>query len=88
MVSQTVTIKNRAGIHARPATLLVQTANDYESHILIKKEDNEINAKSIMGILALGASYKTVLEIVVEGSDEKAALDALVALFENKFEED
>ena len=70
MVSQEVIIKNRAGIHARPAALLVQRANEYSSQILIKKGDNQINAKSIMGILALGASYNSVLELIVEGEDE------------------
>ena len=88
MVSQEVTIKNRAGIHARPAALLVQRANEYSSQILIKKGDNQINAKSIMGILALGASYNSVLELIVEGEDEIPALEALVALFNNRFEEE
>lgn len=88
MVSQEVTIKNRAGIHARPAALLVQRANEFDSQIFIQKGDNKINAKSIMGILALGASYKTTLEIIIEGDDEQAALDALVSLFENRFEEE
>jgi phosphocarrier protein len=88
MVSQEVTIKNRAGIHARPAALLVQRANEYSSQILIKKGDNQINAKSIMGILALGASYNSVLELIVEGEDEIQALEGLVALFNNRFEEE
>ncbi len=88
MVSQEVIIKNRAGIHARPAALLVQRANEYSSQILIKKGDNQINAKSIMGILALGASYNSVLELIVEGEDEIPALEALVALFNNRFEEE
>jgi len=88
MVSQEVTIKNRAGIHARPAALLVQRANEYSSQILIKKGDNQINAKSIMGILALGASYNSVLELIVEGDDENQALEALVTLFNNRFEEE
>lgn len=88
MVSQEVTIKNRAGIHARPAALLVQRANEYDSQIFIRKGDNKINAKSIMGILALGASYKTELEIIVEGDDEQEALESLVSLFENRFEEE
>lgn len=88
MVSQEVTIKNRAGIHARPAALLVQRANQYSSQILIKKGDNQINAKSIMGILALGASYNSVLELIVEGDDENQALEALVTLFNNRFEEE
>jgi phosphocarrier protein len=66
----------------------VQRANEYSSQILIKKGDNQINAKSIMGILALGASYNSVLELIVEGEDEIQALEGLVALFNNRFEEE
>jgi len=88
MVSQEVVIKNRAGIHARPAALLVQRANSFESQIFIQKGDDQINAKSIMGILALGAGFKTSLQIIAEGNDEQEAVEALVQLFENRFEEE
>lgn len=88
MVEQEVVIKNRAGIHARPAALIVQTANNFDSQIFIEKETNRINGKSIMGIITLGASYKTKLKIITEGEDEVAALEALVKLFENRFEEE
>lgn len=86
MVSQEVTVKTRPGIHARPATLLVQRANDFEAQISIRKGNNLISAKSILGILALEATYKSTLEIIAEGEDEEAALEALVSLFENQFE--
>lgn len=88
MVEQEVVIKNRAGIHARPAALIVQTANNFDSQIFLEKDTNRINGKSIMGIITLGASYKTKLKIITEGEDEVAALDALVKLFENRFEEE
>jgi len=88
MVSQEVVIKNRAGIHARPAALLVQRANEYECQVYIQKGDDRINAKSIMGILALGAGFKTTLQIIADGEDEAEALSALVQLFENRFEEE
>ncbi len=87
MTTKEVIIKNRAGIHARPAALIVQTANSFESQIFLEKENNRINGKSIMGIITLGASYNTKLQVVAEGSDEEAAVDAIVQLFENKFEE-
>jgi len=88
MTTKSVTIKNRAGIHARPAALIAQTANRFASEIVIEREDTRINAKSIMGIITMAASYNSVLTLCAEGSDEKEAVDALYLLFENKFEED
>ncbi|HOC30028.1 MAG TPA: HPr family phosphocarrier protein [Treponemataceae bacterium] len=88
MTTKSVTIKNRAGIHARPAALIAQTANRFASEIIIEREDTRINAKSIMGIITMAASYNSVLTLCAEGSDEKEAVDALYLLFENKFEED
>lgn len=88
MVEQMVTIKNRAGIHARPAALLVQTASKYKSKIYIEKDSDRINGKSIMGIITLGAGYDTNLKLIADGEDEQEAIQALVHLFESKFEED
>ena len=88
MVEKEVTIKNRAGIHARPAASLVKLANQFECDVKLKKGDDEINAKSIMGIITLAAGFKTVLTIIADGEDEDAALDAMYELFENKFEEE
>ena len=88
MTEREVTIKNRAGIHARPAALIVQTANKFDSQISFEKEDDRINGKSIMGIITLGAGYKTTLKVIAEGEDELEAVEAIAALFENRFEED
>jgi phosphocarrier protein len=88
MVEQMVTIKNRAGIHARPAALLVQTASKFKSKISIEKDDDKINGKSIMGIITLGAGFGTNLKIIAEGEDEQDAVNALIHLFDSKFEED
>jgi phosphocarrier protein len=88
MVEQTVTIQNRAGIHARPSAMLVQTAKDFLSNIYLEKGNDRINGKSIMGILTLGASYGTELRVIAEGEDEQAALEAMVNLFNRKFEEE
>ncbi len=88
MTERSVVIKNRAGIHARPAALIVQTASRFKSKIAFKNENEEINAKSIMGIITLGASYNSSLTIKAEGEDESEAVDALSQLFENRFEED
>ncbi len=87
MVEKNVIVRNRAGIHARPAALLVETANLFTCEILIEKENNSINAKSIMGVITLGATYNTELKILANGSDENEALEALSKLFENRFEE-
>jgi len=87
MIQETVIIKNRAGIHARPSALIVKTANEFDSDIFLELDDMKINAKSIMGIITLGANYNSSLQIIAEGEDEEAAVRALVKLFENKFEE-
>lgn len=88
MVVKELTIRNRAGIHARPASQLVQLANTFSSSITIEKDSERINAKSIMGIIALGATYNTVLRVSAEGQDEEQAVAAIERLFENKFSEE
>jgi phosphocarrier protein len=88
MTERMVTIKNRAGIHARPAALLVQTASKFASKIWLEKGSDKINAKSIMGIITLGASFGTPIRIITEGTDEEAAAAAIEALFESRFEEE
>ena len=87
MVEKTVTVKNRAGIHARPAALIVKTANSFSSKLYIERDTMKINGKSIMGIITLGASFKTELKIIVEGTDEQEAANAIEQLFINRFEE-
>ncbi|MCL2209211.1 MAG: HPr family phosphocarrier protein [Treponema sp.] len=88
MTERTITVINRAGIHARPSALLVQTTKNFRSNIYIKKNNDMINAKSIMGIITLGASYGTELKVIAEGEDEEAAVEAIARLFESKFEEE
>ena len=88
MTEKIVTITNRAGIHARPAAVLVQVAKDFAANIYLEKGRNRINAKSIMGILTLAATYGTELKLIAEGEDEQAAVDAIARLFELKFEEE
>jgi phosphocarrier protein len=88
MIKQKITVANRAGVHARPAALLVQAAKDFKSSIYFEKDKDRINAKSIMGILTLGATYETELTILAEGEDEKEAVGTIVRLFESKFQEE
>jgi len=88
MIEQIVTITNRAGIHARPAALLVQTTKNFQCNIYFEKGRDRINAKSIMGVITLGAAFGTDVKIIAEGEDEQTAVNALVRLFESKFEEE
>ncbi|MDR0321558.1 MAG: HPr family phosphocarrier protein [Treponema sp.] len=88
MTEKIVKVFNRAGIHARPSALLVQTTKNFASNIYIQKGSDRINAKSIMGIITLGAAYGTELKIIAEGEDEVVAVDTIVKLFESKFEEE
>lgn len=88
MVEKILTVQNRAGIHARPAAIIAQTSNKFQSEILIRKDDVEVNAKSIMGVIAMGAGYNTALTFVIDGPDESQAASALEELFESRFEEE
>jgi len=88
MTEQEVTIKNRAGIHARPASLIVQIANKFSSKIFFEKDSERINGKSIMGIITLGAGYNSTMKVIADGPDEKEAVASIVQLFENRFEEE
>lgn len=88
MTQETVTISNRAGIHARPAALLVQTTKNFKCNIYFEKGQDRINAKSIMGIITLGATFGTEIKIITEGEDEQAAVKAVIRLFDSKFEEE
>jgi phosphocarrier protein len=88
MYEETVKIINRAGVHARPAALLVQAAKDFRSEIYMERGNDRINGKSIMGVITLGATYGSEIKIIAEGEDERAAVKALVHLFMTKFEEE
>jgi len=88
MTTRIVTILNRAGIHARPASLIVQAAQAFESSIWIEKDDVKINVKSIMNLLTLEATYQTKLTLSAEGPDEDDAVIEISRLFENRFKEE
>lgn len=87
MVKKVITINNAAGLHARPATLLVKEASKYKSQINLVHGTNEVNAKSIMGIMSMGLTMSSEVEIIVDGIDEIEALEGIVALFESNFGE-
>ncbi|GMO14890.1 MAG: HPr family phosphocarrier protein [Treponemataceae bacterium] len=88
MVEKTIIVTNRAGVHARPAAIIAQTANKFKAQILFTKGDMEVDAKSIMGVITMAAGYNTELLLRVEGEDEVDAANIIADLFEKKFEED
>lgn len=88
MIEKILTVKNRAGIHARPAAIIAQTSNKFQSEISLSKDDTTVNAKSIMGVIAMGAGYNTQMTLTVEGPDESEAASVIEELFDSKFEEE
>ena len=87
MIEKEVTIKNRAGLHTRPAAALVKLAAQFHSEFFIYKDGFEINGKSIIGVMTLAAEQGSVLQLKFEGDDEEAAAKAIVGLFERGFDE-
>jgi len=87
VLEQEIEIVNKLGLHARAAAKLVSTAGQFTSEVLLSKGYQEINAKSIMGVMMLAASIGTVLTLKTSGPDEQQAMDALVALINDKFGE-
>ena len=88
--SARVTITNRLGMHARPAMLLAEIAQEFDSDISIRRTDHEdtVDAKSIMQLMMLAATEGTELEIKASGHDADASVERLVELIETGFDED
>lgn len=78
MVKESIKLELKNGLEARPAALFVQIASKFESHISVVVNEKQVNAKSIMGMMSLGAIKGELIEIVAEGQDEKEAVDALI----------
>lgn len=89
MYKKKVTITNKTGLHARPASDFVKEAGKFSSKITIKRldEEEEVNAKSIVFLLSLGIGQGTEVEISANGEDEQQAVDSLAALIESGFGE-
>ena len=87
MIERTVTIKNRAGLHTRPAASLVKLAAKFKSDFFIEKDGFEINGKSIIGVMTLAAEQGSTLKLRFTGEDEEKAAKAMVALFDQGFGE-
>lgn len=88
MQEVTLTIRNKVGLHARPAALFVQTANRFKSKVVAAREGREVNAKSILSVLSLGADQGAVVMVSAEGEDETQAIEAICLLVENNFGEE
>lgn len=84
---RTVEIVNRLGLHARAATLFVQAANAFASSVTVTKDGETVDGKSIIGLLMLAAAQGTSIDIEARGVDAQEALEALVQLVQNRFDE-
>jgi len=87
LISRDIEIKNKLGLHARAAAKLVHTAARFKSDIKVRKGDEEVDGKSILGILLLAAGRGSVVTIRADGEDEREALDAVEKLIDAKFDE-
>ncbi|MDP8298784.1 MAG: HPr family phosphocarrier protein [Candidatus Tantalella remota] len=88
MIKKELTVKNKSGLHARPAALFVQIANKFDSDITIIKEEHEVNGKSIMGILMLAAEKGAKVTIIADGDDAEAALEELSEILLHDIEDE
>ena len=82
------TILNKLGIHARPAAQFVKTASRYQCEVRVEKDGEEVDGKSIMGLMMLAAGHGSVIMVSAEGDDANQALDAIAELVARKFEEE
>jgi phosphocarrier protein HPr len=87
-VSRRFTVLNEKGLHARPAALLVKTANQFVADILLQKDGNEVSAKSIISVLTLEGYSGAVIDVTARGADAVEAMDAVQELFDNRFHEE
>lgn len=88
MIERELTVSNRLGLHARATAKLVQVLSAFRSNATLVAKGREVNAKSIMGVMLLAAGQGTQVKLRVDGEDEGAATEAIVALFERRFDED
>ncbi|NIR48727.1 HPr family phosphocarrier protein [candidate division KSB1 bacterium] len=88
MIQKKVRIKNKLGLHARPAAQFVKTAAQFKSDVFLGRDDHEVNGKSIMGVMMLAAEMGSELTLSVDGEDEKEAMKELLGLINGKFDEE
>ena len=88
MIERELTITNRLGLHALATAKLVQVVSGFRCGVTVAAKGREVNAKSIMGVMLLAAGHGTSVIVRTDGEDEAAAIDAVAALFERRFDED
>jgi len=88
MLRKKLTIVNKLGLHARAAAKVVKLAASFESDIQIKRQQREVNGKSIMGVMLLAAGKGTEIELIISGPDEELAMEQLSHLIESGFGEE
>lgn len=88
MIERSVIIKNRTGLHTRPAAMLVKAAAKFQADFFIRKDSMEINGKSIIGVMTLAAEQGTSLTLLFDGPDEAEAAGAIIGLIERGFDEE
>ena len=86
-VEKACEVRNKMGLHARPAALIVQTANKFACDVTLVKDGQTVNGKSIMGVLMLAAAKGAVITVKTDGENAQACADAIGALFEKSFNE-
>lgn len=87
MVKKDFTILNKLGIHARPAAQFVKIANRFQADVFVEKDGEEIDGKSIMGLMMLAAGHGSIITVTADGDDENAVINAIGDLIDRKFEE-
>jgi phosphocarrier protein HPr len=87
-VGSQLEIKNRLGLHARAAALIVQAVAKFDAEITVTKDDQSVNGKSILGLMMLAAGPGSFIDVSAQGPDAQAALDAITALVDARFNED
>jgi phosphocarrier protein len=87
-ITRELTIQNKLGIHARPAAQFVKIANRFACDVRVEKDGEEVEGKSIMGLMMLAAGHGSIITVTTDGTDEEAAMNALSELIDRKFEED
>lgn len=88
MISKTVKIVNKAGLHTRPASMIVKLAAKYKCDFFIYKDGMEINGKSIIGVMTLAAAQGSELELTFDGPDEEQAAEEIIDFFNRGFDEE
>jgi phosphocarrier protein len=86
-LSKELIVQNKMGIHARPAAMIVRITNKFKAEVFVEKEEEQVNGKSIMGLMMLAAAKGSTVKFIVSGDDAALMLSELEALFDKKFDE-